>query len=50
MKKLLWFTKRQEKILDMIKEATRDNNSEIVREAMRRYAIDLKLITDDSEK
>ena len=50
MKKLLWFTIEQNDLLMAIKELTGQNNSEIVREAMKHYAKMLKQVTDDSGK
>ena len=39
MKKMIWFTKEQMELLKMIKENTGLNNSEVVREAMKSYAL-----------
>jgi hypothetical protein len=37
MKKMIWFTKEQSEMLELIKLLTGQNNSEIVREAMKVY-------------
>ena len=39
MKKLLYFTISQAEVLDELKKKCKMNNSELVREALREYAI-----------
>ena len=39
MKKMLWFTKAQVDVMNKLKSKVKMNNSELVREALKQYAI-----------
>jgi transposase-like protein len=39
MKKMLWFTKSQNDVLNELKPIVKMNNSEIVRQALKEFAI-----------
>ena len=39
MKKMLWFTSAQNEVLKALKAKVKMNNSELVREALKEYAI-----------
>jgi len=39
MRKIFWFTQAQVEVLDILKKKCKMNNSELVREALKEYAI-----------